>query len=1502
MRWLSLLTLTVSLFLLAGTLAAPASIRGRSDINIANLEARQETDHTTTNDRPSETSPIATDKNASKTVTDASTVAEATATENTASTTASVTATTHTTTTGTAGTATSTVPSLDGTTGSSQDQAADSTRPTYSGGLPIKPIITPAWGVGGFILLAVGAVLAFIGVRKQWVQIFLSTGLLSALGVTVLIIYVMSPPVSNAVQGGYLVAVFFTGALFGGLSLVFREICEGLGCLLGGFCLSMWFLTLKSGGLLTESGPKTGMIIAFTLGFYLLSFSHYTRAYGLIGCTSFSGATALVLGIDCYSRAGLKEFWLYIWGLNDNVFPRGTDTYPVTRGIRVELAVTIVVAVLGVISQIRLWNVIKERRAKEENSRQEHERKIEEEDAEIGRRLEEKNIQERAEWELVYGNGSRKSASISETAVGDSRRGSDGFTSSDIEKEGIVELPETQCPDISGNISDCEKRDPAENDNRVLEAVPEEDASHNDQPKEGEPNQDQTNQKEERLDEKMPRPTTPVVTHVLGEGNDNCSENGADIGSEVGTPRSNRLSGRGFLNRLSWRNSNGMMISSQSQQSLVAHDDDSSSVLGVVDDLHETSVDSRSVYSDTDVQDRAMVTEEELTSTKVVEMDSAYVETKCSGDSQAVQTAEVDCNATTAQQDADEASIEQHSASRTVELEHGSSTENTAVDRAVEKSETPGAQKQLKPQSSPESSSTNDEKTESAKQASQDQPTTVQTAKTESITELKPDDMPQPSVEPKTESKSEPEAKVIKRLDASAIKSLPEQTSRVIHSYRTNEWAKHLANADTPEMEPIFDEPEPEAEDSDQVLETPAVVDVDGLLQTPLTAQPPPVLNRPEVYAVDPQELAYVQTAPSPDVPRPKTRNTVHGLITAKPPSVSRNNSTASVNMVPSPSDLIPPMQQQRLTSQRSTSTPMLTITTVNDAEEPVPSPRWSGPPPLLAVRENMVRNRLSSTSNRYDPWASRNRSRQSLPDISPIVSPISPPLSVPEERDEYGPSQPTDDDNIPLSKRRALLQRQTMEYPSAASLHSREGAHSPVHPSPTYAGELNRSASRMAAWRQSVREELYSQRDTLALQSPPRSPNNADRPRNSWSSVQQMREASSAQLDNAIAEGMQRGNMADLHRQAMRRMQASANRLLQLRSSFAHSDDSPPSLLRPPAVRLANPVNYVPRITPITVRPQNSSESLSLARTFSRDAYPLLSIPERRRSRLTSTPTPTPSSLHVERSQGETESNRTSIALPRLHRREQFPSEMAAAFAGSAARETENLRPPEAVHLSQDGTRQNDRPRHAQSQTSLRSQSQIATVPSNTGQAADADVAEELAWGPAHPCFPHVNPHVPIGSREHMTTRIIRIKRDWMIKGDLAPTFSNLYPEILDPLLSEQEFRRVVSTVNEGIVKAFDPFSLRNWLDGAMGLLTGWVWDDINAPGTKHQLQKVEDWLENWNREIGDKEGVHIWSLRRTAYMSLDIQIPDPKVGIVPSEAPSAPNTRPSTGIGAGG
>lgn len=152
-----------------------------------------------------------------------------------------------------------------------------------------------------------------LGIDSARIYISASAAYLAALAVTVLIVYLMSPPVSKAVQGAFFVAAFLTGALFGALALIFSDLTEGLGCLLGGYCLSMWFLSLKEGGLITSTGGRAIFIGCMSVAGYALSFSHYTRTYGLIGSISFSGATIAMLGVDCFSRAGWKEFWLYLW-------------------------------------------------------------------------------------------------------------------------------------------------------------------------------------------------------------------------------------------------------------------------------------------------------------------------------------------------------------------------------------------------------------------------------------------------------------------------------------------------------------------------------------------------------------------------------------------------------------------------------------------------------------------------------------------------------------------------------------------------------------------------------------------------------------------------------------------------------------------------------------------------------------------------------------------------------------------------------------------------------------------------------------------------------------------------------------------------------------------------------------------------------------------------------------------------------------------------------------
>ena len=333
---------------------------------------------------------------------------------------------------------------------------------------------------------------------------------------------------------------------------------------------------------------------------------------------------------------------------------------------------------------------------------------------------------------------------------------------------------------------------------------------------------------------------------------------------------------------------------------------------------------------------------------------------------------------------------------------------------------------------------------------------------------------------------------------------------------------------------------------------------------------------------------------------------------------------------------------------------------------------------------------------------------------------------------------------------------------------------------------------------------------------------------------------------------------------------------------------------LPPPAARLANPVNHVPRDASVGVSGASSHEpgreqhggfqEIQYSAVESESRSNRDTLPQLRRK-------------HSEKIKQERQRQRQ-------RQRQEYGqnygamSRFALGLNGTKALEEDNVQMPDQARVAPE--------------TYNRQTSQLASVPTSgigkgtgvtradttvtgTGETTE-DVGEELAWGPAHPCFPHMNPHVPVDSKEYLTTRIIRVKRDWMIRGDLAPTFSNTYPEILDPSLPEQEFRGIIATVNRELIEAFNPFSLINCFDVVLGLLTGWLWEDIGATGIKRRLRHVEEWLDKWNKEVGSKEGVRIWSLRRTAYLTLDIEIPDPKVGIIHSNAPSMAGSRPNT------
>ena len=367
----------------------------------------------------------------------------------------------------------------------------------------------------------------------------------------------------------------------------------------------------------------------------------------------------------------------------------------------------------------------------------------------------------------------------------------------------------------------------------------------------------------------------------------------------------------------------------------------------------------------------------------------------------------------------------------------------------------------------------------------------------------------------------------------------------------------------------------------------------------------------------------------------------------------------------------------------------------------------------------------------------------------------------------------------------------------------------------------------------------------------------------------------------------------------------------------------------RPSAARLWNPSNSTPRgpsqksntrkrdrgqeVVAVPLRHPDISSPREGATAGGE--YPLLTLPEQRQNRH---PGSTRASLQVERS-GSSNGTSNRISLPRsvsidLKRKSGELSPKLDKGKGIALEEnytqiqsrptgfrTRGQSGDQTAGLSFDGHRRDDMADLERGPDAQYEQGGISNLPHNAStismegigpalssngtsivgdDAPPGDPAEE--WGPQHPCFPHMNSHVPLSSPLYQTTRIIRIRRDWMIEGDLAPTFSNLYPEILDPAgVSEQEFRSLVERVNSELIPAFSPWGLRNIFDATMGLLTGWIWDDLGFTAVKSRLGKVEKFIEDWNREMekrnikeGEGNAPRIVPLRRTGYMNVSIAL----------------------------
>ena len=345
----------------------------------------------------------------------------------------------------------------------------------------------------------------------------------------------------------------------------------------------------------------------------------------------------------------------------------------------------------------------------------------------------------------------------------------------------------------------------------------------------------------------------------------------------------------------------------------------------------------------------------------------------------------------------------------------------------------------------------------------------------------------------------------------------------------------------------------------------------------------------------------------------------------------------------------------------------------------------------------------------------------------------------------------------------------------------------------------------------------------------------------------------------------------------------------------------------------LWSPQNHTPR-TPVI--PNVPVAHPDIAHTVdrpgkSKDAegdYPLLSLPQQRGSRVS----PEASSAALNRASADY-SGRQSIKLPPEVKKsplsDRFPFDISdrpsidaggpgpSTVAARQQRVEEIIGSKDMAHQQNLGGTSPTRDVESQRlQVLKRSPSRASLPQSRDGEHAGThtDEADEFEWGPSHPCFPHLNPHVPVTSPLYHSTRIIRIKRDWMQVGDLAPTFSNLYPEILDPHISEEQFRRLVEHINRELIAAFSPYSARNVLDTILSVATFWLWEDFGFAAVKGRLDKLERFIADWNSNVGMKEGIALIPLRRTGYMSVSTVHSTSQGAILTSPFPARlPNTR---------
>ncbi|WVQ96667.1 hypothetical protein IAU59_003773 [Kwoniella sp. CBS 9459] len=335
--------------------------------------------------------------------------------------------------------------------------------------VPFKIKIDPAYGVLGALLIISGIPVAVLGGKNRWSSLAISTGYAVMLLTLVLILrWGVQPnlqppspsPPSTTLRGLYLLACVIASFFGAALGIFLYTFAKYWVSAIGGFTFGWFLLATRDGGLITSVLGRWGLLGGLTVAAFVGSLPKFSNEWMMLVSTAWIGATAFTLGVDCYTRGGLKEFYMYNLGFKD-LFPKLNGfKYPLTQVMMIELGILAAMVVIGAAIQFRVLNILTK---KLRQMREEEEAKIEAEEIEkAAERF--KNVgAELSEWEDKHGNGTRRSGSPPPSSVPTDPYGSLSGSAKRLEHDhSSIMLPQLgfgQSPeDRRGSIGDSDPK------------------------------------------------------------------------------------------------------------------------------------------------------------------------------------------------------------------------------------------------------------------------------------------------------------------------------------------------------------------------------------------------------------------------------------------------------------------------------------------------------------------------------------------------------------------------------------------------------------------------------------------------------------------------------------------------------------------------------------------------------------------------------------------------------------------------------------------------------------------------------------------------------------------------------------------------------------------------------------------------------------------------------------------------------------------------------------